>query len=61
MTVDRRQFLQDTAALAASISAIQATTARAADETAPKDSKKKTGANDKVKRQPVSSIEPAGR
>jgi len=48
MSMDRRQFLQDTAALAASISAIQATTARAADETAPKTNGKKVGPNDVV-------------
>jgi predicted dehydrogenase len=49
MSVDRRQFLQDTAALAASISAIQATmtTAKAADETSPK-TDKKVGANDVI-------------
>jgi len=48
MSLDRRQFLQDTAALAASISALQATTARAADEAAPKEDKKKPGANDVI-------------
>jgi predicted dehydrogenase len=48
MIVDRRQFLQDTAALAASISALQATTARAADETDAKAGKKKASANDVV-------------
>jgi predicted dehydrogenase len=49
MSVDRRQFLQDTAALAASISAIPATTARAADETSPKTGeKKKVGPNDVI-------------
>jgi predicted dehydrogenase len=46
MSVDRRQFLQDTAALAASITAFQATTARAADEAATKEDTKKPGAND---------------
>jgi len=47
--MDRRQFFQDTAALAASISAIQATmtTAKAADETSPK-TDKKVGANDVI-------------
>jgi predicted dehydrogenase len=48
MSLDRRQFLQDTAALAASITALQATTARAADEAAPKEDTKKPGANDVV-------------
>src|SRR3954463_7100169 len=49
MSMDRRQFLQDTAALAASISAIQATTApaRAADESSPR-SGKKVGPNDVI-------------
>src|SRR6516165_7703195 len=49
MTVDRRQFLQDTAALAAGISALQAaTSARAADETSPTTGKK-AGPNDVVR------------
>jgi len=48
MSVDRRQFLVDTAALAASISALQATRAKAADEPSSK-SDKKPGANDVVK------------
>jgi predicted dehydrogenase len=48
MSLDRRQFLQDTAALAASISALQATAARAADEPSAKSDKKKPGANDVV-------------
>jgi predicted dehydrogenase len=49
MSMDRRQFLQDTAALAASISALQATTARAADETSPQTTKKKTSPNEVVR------------
>jgi len=48
MSMDRRQFLQDSVALAASISALQATTASAADETAPKTNGKKVGPNDVV-------------
>src|SRR5262249_40867860 len=49
MTVDRRQFFQDTAALAASISALQATAARGADETSPATKGKKAGPNDAVR------------
>ena len=50
MTVDRRQFLHDTAALAASITALQAASAQAADETATTPAKgKKTSANDAVR------------
>jgi predicted dehydrogenase len=50
MTVDRRQFLHDTAALAASIAALQATSAQAADETAAAPAKgKKSSANDAVR------------
>ena len=49
MPVDRRQFLQDSATLAASMAALQATTSRAADETSPKADKKKVGANDTVR------------
>ena len=49
MSVDRRQFLQDTAALAASITALQATRAQAADAPSAKAGKtKKAGANDVV-------------
>ncbi len=51
MKLDRRQFLHDTAALVASLSALQATTARAADEEAtPKPgNRKKAGANDVIR------------
>jgi predicted dehydrogenase len=49
MNVDRRHFLQDTAALAAGISALQTTTAQAADETSSKTSKKKTSPNEVVR------------
>ncbi len=48
MTLDRRHFLQDTAALAASMSALQAVqkSANAADETSSKSSKKKVSPNE---------------
>ena len=48
--MDRRHFLQDTGAIAASISALQATMASAADETSTTPAKgKKAGANDTVR------------
>jgi predicted dehydrogenase len=50
MNLDRRQFLHDTAALAATLSAFQATSANAADEATPKpENGKKAGANDVVR------------
>jgi predicted dehydrogenase len=47
MAVDRRQFLHNTAALAASMAALQKTTAKAADETTPQP-KKRTSPNEVV-------------
>jgi len=49
MHVHRRQFLQNTSALAAGLTAFQSATARAGDETSHKTANKRAGANDVVR------------